>query len=220
MNMDINALIESVAGQAPWLIALIAVASLLEAGLGLGAIVPGETIVVLGSAVLGTTNWGWVLLAVVLVAIGASLGDHLGWYIGRKIGPPLRNSRVVASMGVENWDKAMEFVDRQGIFPLVLGRQLPGVRTLVSAACGAARIPYPRFLTASVIGSSVWAIIWCGGGALFGRVILDYLAPILPWVIVAWILFIIGFVTYRQVKSRRRRKRASGVRIVSEDAPK
>lgn len=219
MNLDISALIESVADQAPWLIALLSVASLLEAGLGLGAIVPGESIVVLGAAVLGTTNWGWVLLAILLVAIGASLGDHLGWYIGRTIGPPLRNSRVVASMGVENWDKAMEFVDRQGIFPLVLGRQLPGVRTLVSAACGAARINYRRFLAASVIGSSVWSIIWCGGGAIFGRVVLDYLAPILPWIIVAWIVFIIAFVAYRQIKNRRAKQNAGGTRTIVEEDP-
>lgn len=219
MDLDINALIDAVSGQPLVLVLFLAVASLLEAGLGLGAIVPGETIVVLGAAVLSNAGWGWVIVGVVLVAIGASLGDHLGFWIGRKAGPPLRNSALVASMGRDNWNKAMGFVDRQGIFPLVLGRQLPGVRTLVSAACGAARINYGRFLTASVIGSTVWSAIWCGGGAIFGHLVIQYLSPILPWIIAAWILILIGLVIYRRIKSKRSTASYPGATVVSKVEP-
>ena len=219
MNLDINALIDAVSGQPLLLVLFLAVASLLEAGLGLGAVVPGETVVVLGSAVLSSAGWGWVLTGVVLVAAGASLGDHLGFFIGYKAGPPLRNSSLVKSMGRDNWDKAMGFVERQGILPLVIGRQLPGVRTLVSASCGAARISYPRFLAASLIGSTIWSIVWAGGGALFGNLVITYLSPVLPWFIAGWLLILVGVFTYRRIRSRRRSAGHPGSKVVRHVSP-
>lgn len=221
MNVDVPGLVDAVAAHAPLVVALIGVSSLLEAGLGLGAVVPGETLVVLGATVLADAGLAWVLTGVLVVALGASTGDHLGWWIGRKAGPPLRHSRLVANMGVDNWDKAMGFVDKQGVLPLVLARQLPGVRTLVSAACGAAHIPYRRFFTASVLGSLLWSIVWTGGGALFGPLVIDVLGPILPWLIGAWLLLLVGFVIYKRVKKRRAAKRSRSIlRVRAHQEPR
>lgn len=100
----------------------------------------------------------------------------------------------------------MEAVDRQGILPLVFARQLPGVRTLVSAACGAADVPYRRFLTAGVLGASIWSMVWAGGGAIFGRLIIAWLGPVLPWLILGWVVALVCYVVYKRVKSRRREK--------------
>lgn len=193
----------SAAAEHAWLVVLlIAVAALLEAALGLGAIVPGETIVVLGAVVLSDASPLWVGVGALMVAIGASGGDHIGFWIGRRAGPPLRRSRLIDAMGVENWDKAMTAVDRQGLVPLILARQLPGVRTLVSAACGAAHIHYRRFAAASVIGASIWALLWTVGGALIGRTLIEVLGPVLPFVVVAWIVGLIVLVIVRRRKNR------------------
>lgn len=102
MSFDVPGLVQALADQAPLLIGLSGLAAFLEAGLGLGAVIPGETVVVLGAAVLGSRGWAWVLVAVVVVGVAASLGDHFGYWVGRKLGPALRDSKVVASMGQRN----------------------------------------------------------------------------------------------------------------------
>lgn len=205
MGIDIPALVETVSQYAWLVVLLIAVAALLEASLGLGVVVPGETVVVLGAVVLSDASPLWVGIGALMVAIGASGGDHIGFWIGRRAGAPLRESRMVGAMGVGNWDKAMTAVDRQGLGPLIFARQLPGVRTLVSAACGAAHIHYRRFATASVIGAGIWALLWTVGGALIGRTLLEVLGPVLPFVVLAWIVGLIVLVIVRRRKHRSER---------------
>lgn len=202
MNIDIPALVETVSQHAWLVVILIAAAALLEASLGLGVVVPGETIVVLGAVVLSDASPLWVGIGALMVAVGASGSDHIGFWIGRRAGPPLRESKMVDAMGVRNWDRAMTAVDRQGLVPLIFARQLPGVRTLVAAACGAARIHYRRFATASVIGASTWALLWTVGGALIGRTLLEVLGPVLPFVVLAWI---VGLIVLFIVRRRRNR---------------
>ncbi|AGF72158.1 DedA family protein [Corynebacterium halotolerans] len=205
MNLDIPAMVEAISGYAPVVVAVIALAALAEAALGLGVIIPGETFVVLGAVVLSDAGLGWVLIGCLAVAVAASVGDHIGWWIGRSAGPSLRTSRIVRPVGVDKWDRAMDAVQRQGLLPLVLSRQLPGVRTLVSAACGAARVPYRRFATASVVGASIWALLWTGGGALFGRIILDVLGPVLPVIVAVWIVGVVAVLVVKKVRGRVRR---------------
>ncbi|WP_333618431.1 DedA family protein [Dietzia sp.] len=206
---DLVALIDSVSDKALVVILVMMVAAMLEAALGLGVIIPGETVVVVGATVLAQAGWPWVILGILCAGIGASGGDHFGYFVGRKAGPPIGRSKAVASIGVDKWDRAMDAVKRQRIAPLVFVRQLPGVRTLVSAACGAARIRYQHFATASVIGALVWSILWVGGGALVGKAVLSVLGPALPILLAGWIVFVIGLFFYRRIKSKREKEPGS-----------
>ena len=199
---DLVGLIESVSDKALVVIIVMALAAMVEAALGLGVFVPGETVVVIGATVLAHASPWWVMLGLFMVAVGASLGDHFGWYIGRKVGEPIGRSRAVESIGFDKWERAMVAVQRQRLVPLIVVRQLPGVRTLVAAACGAAGVTYGRFATASVLGALIWSILWVGGGALVGRTVIDVLGPLLPIFLVAWILIIVGLFVRKRIKNR------------------
>lgn len=206
---DLVSLIDSVSDKAMLVIVVMAVAALFEAALGLGVLIPGETVVVVGATVLAQAGWPWVLLGILCVMIGASGGDHFGYFVGRKAGPPIGRSKAVASIGTDKWDRAMDAVKRQRVAPLVFVRQLPGVRTLVAAACGAAHIRYRRFATASVIGALVWSILWVGGGALVGKAVLSVLGPALPILLVAWILIVLGLFLRKRMQSKREKAKES-----------
>ena len=67
----------------PLVWALGALFSFTESGLGLGVFVPGETIVLLLAA---TFDSPWPAVAFfVAVAVGGSLGDHVGYLLGRRV---------------------------------------------------------------------------------------------------------------------------------------
>lgn len=194
------AVLSAVAGHAPLLVLVMMLAALLEAALGLGAFVPGETVVVLGAVTIAAGAGEWILPAVLLVALAACAGDHIGWWIGYRGGPTVARSRAVRRIGTDQWERAMQATSRQRLLFLVILRQLPGVRTLVSVACGAARIRYSRFLLASTLGALMWSCVWVIGGAVLGRQVLEQIGP---WVLVLLPVWILALVVWGLLKRER-----------------
>jgi membrane-associated protein len=139
-----------------------------ESGLGLGMVMPGETAIVVLASTTDTTT-GLVVLGVV-VAIGASLGDHVGFLIGRRYGDRLGETRAVRRLGRQHYDRAMDLLRRRGGTAVFMTRLVPVVRTLTPAAAGASGLPYRRFVPASLAGSALWATVYVGGGSVVGGV--------------------------------------------------
>ncbi|WP_423919942.1 DedA family protein [Frigoribacterium sp. 2-23] len=144
--------------------ALGALFSFTESGLGLGFFVPGETIVLLLAA---TFDDAWqAALFFLFVAVGGSLGDHVGYLLGRRFGAGFRDTRLIRRLGVDNWDRAVAVLERRGAAAVFLTRLVPVIRTLTPAAAGVARVPYARFLPASFGGALTWAAVYVGVGFL------------------------------------------------------
>ncbi|CAN5466271.1 hypothetical protein BH09ACT12_BH09ACT12_33350 [soil metagenome] len=152
----------------PWLqIALAGALSFAEAALGLGAIFPGEVAIV---ALAASLDGRGTLLAMTVVAVGASLGDHVGYFLGRRYGARLAQSRLIEKVGVNRWNSGASLMKRYGVPALLVSRLLPFVRTVMPAVAGAARLPYVRFLAASALGSAAWAALWVGAGGVLDQV--------------------------------------------------
>lgn len=135
-----------------------------ESGLGLGMIIPGETAVVVLAATMRSTT-DMIALGVV-VMLGASMGDHVGYLIGRRYGDAFRETRVVGRLGRRHYDRAADLMQQRGGTAVFLTRLVPIVRTLTPAAAGASGLSYRRFLPASLAGSATWAGVYIGGGSI------------------------------------------------------
>ena len=106
---------------------------------------------------------GYVDLGAVIVlgSLGSLLGT-CGWYLlGRCLGPA-RVERWVERHGrwltisTDDVARSREWLQRHGWWALVLGRLVPGVRTVISLPAGMGGIPFPRFLLYSTIGTVAW----------------------------------------------------------------
>lgn len=157
-----------------------------ESGLGLGMIVPGETVVVILAATMQTNTE--VVLLLICVGMGASAGDHVGFVIGRHFGDRLRNTRVVCRLGRSHYDRAMDGLRRRGATAVLLTRFIPIVRTLVPAAAGASGLPYRLFAPASLAGSLLWAGVYVGGGTAVATAV-DATISVLGQA--AWLIFVV-----------------------------
>ena len=170
--------------------------SFAEAALGLGVVLPGEVAIV---ALTSTFAENAMMTAVLVVTLGATLGDHVGYVIGRRTGPRLTRSRLIERLGHERWARATELTRRHGVPALLVSRMLPFIRTLMPAAAGVARVGYGRFVLASVVGSFGWAFFWVGaGGAVSATGILAN-----P-VVLAAVLLVVGAGLATAVVRRRR----------------
>ena len=132
--------------------------------------IPSEVVLPFSGALVSDGRfsfWG-VLLAATL---GAVVGGWALYELGRAFG----RERVLAGLSrvplVHDDDvrRADAWFERHGEAAVLTGRLLPGVRSLVSVPAGAQRMPRPRYLLLTAIGSAVWNAALIGIGVGLGR---------------------------------------------------
>ncbi|MCA1728435.1 MAG: DedA family protein [Actinobacteria bacterium] len=143
--------------------------------LGLPSPIPTDLMIVFA----GTTAGGSVLhLAMYFVAltVASAVGGSGLYVIVRRGGRPLvdRYGRYV-HLGPERLARAEALLARGGWGTIALGRMIPGVRYATVIACGLLKVPFPRYFTAHVAGSSVYVAVFLTLGAFFGPAILERL---------------------------------------------
>ncbi|MFL6125100.1 DedA family protein [Actinophytocola sp.] len=141
---------------------------LAECTVGLGFIAPGEGGLLLASAVL-VTSFPKGLLLWLIVTVCAGVGDSIGYAIGRRFGPALRETKLIQKYGVDGWDKATGILRKRGAWAVFFARFLPVVRTLTPAAAGTSQLPYRKFLPAVLAGAACWAALHITLGAALGE---------------------------------------------------
>ncbi|MBG6218893.1 undecaprenyl-diphosphatase [Arthrobacter sp. CAN_A6] len=128
-----------------------------EAAAFVGLVLPGEAALFLGGVIAsqGHVNLGIMLAVAVFAAIA---GDSVGYEIGRRFGPGLKNSRAGRFVGADKWAKGEQFLAKRGGTAVLLGRWVGLLRALVPAVAGMARMPYKTFLLYNSIGGTIWAV--------------------------------------------------------------
>jgi membrane-associated protein len=99
-----------------------------------------------------------LVAALVILTIGAFLGNVAGYEIGRKIGPPLfeRDGRILKKKYLT---QTHTFFEKHGNTALVIGRFVPFVRTYVTVVAGVGQMQRRRFLVWSAIGAALWVLL-------------------------------------------------------------
>ncbi len=104
---------------------------------------------------------GSVLGALALYGLGAWLGyDRLHALAGK---------RWFFLTSQKDLDRGERIFNEHGGKMVLLGRCVPVIRSLVSIPAGIARMPLPRFLTLTTIGSGVWNALFIGLGWVLGE---------------------------------------------------
>jgi membrane-associated protein len=175
-----------------------------ECTLGLGFVAPGETgLFVLGTTAVSTSRF--VVMWLVTTAC-ATAGDAVGYWLGRRYGPRLRQTRVVRKHGAAAWDRAGDVLRRRGAVAVLVAIFLPVLRTLVPAAAGASGLPFRRFLPAVMVGAAAWCALHIDIGAAAGtaaRQVEDWVGRVLAALLVATIAVVV-------LVKRGRRTRSTG----------
>lgn len=121
-----------------------------------GALVPGETALILAAALAGQ---GKLSLPVVIgIAAGAAIaGDNAGYLLGRRGLRPLLDRRGRSGRRQRLIERGDEFFRRRGAAAVFFARWLPGLRVAAAWLAGESRMPWPRFLLWNALGGIGWA---------------------------------------------------------------
>lgn len=147
-----------------------------ESGLFFGFFLPGDSLLLTAGlfAQQGFLNI-WVLLPLLFVA--AVLGDNVGYWFGRKTGPPLFRREESLFFRPKNLLAAKAFYDRHGGKTIILARFMPFIRTFAPIVAGAVEMDYRRFMIFNLAGGLLWGVgVTLAGyalGSLFPPEVLD-----------------------------------------------
>ncbi|MCE6993889.1 DedA family protein [Saccharothrix sp. S26] len=187
----------------PAVLAVTGALTLAECTLGVGFIAPGESALLLAATTV--TSVPRFLVMWLVVSVCAVAGDSIGYFLGRRYGDRLRDSKVVRKLGQEHWDKAGALLRKRGAWAVFFARFMPVVRTLVPASAGASKLEYRRFLPASIAGAVSWSALHIGIGSAAGASA-KYIESVFNGAM--WALMAIAAVVAVVLTLRRRRKTA------------
>jgi membrane protein DedA with SNARE-associated domain len=163
-------LVERIADLGDWRVYL------LGAGLALGEtmflfdlVVPGEIGMVLVGAATERADLS-LPIAIACAAAGATLGDTIGYLVGRRWGMEVVDHWKLTRRRLRpSLERAHERFRERGALAVFGGRWVGALRAVVPVVAGAARMPFHRFLLWNVLASVSWATTVVGAGYVFGR---------------------------------------------------
>jgi membrane protein DedA with SNARE-associated domain len=128
-----------------------------------GIPVPGETILILASVVAYNTHELHLPWIIVIGTIAATIGDNIGYWIGRKGGRPL----------LERWKRFFHvqqkhiaageaLIHKHGAVAIFLARFITGARVIAGPLAGVLQMDWPRFALFNFLGAITWvSVIAC-----------------------------------------------------------
>lgn len=161
----------------------------------LTGITPSEIILALAGWMLISEHQlplSLIFLGGFYAALGSVLGASGTYWIARLGGRPLvdRLARWVR-IQPEHITRSEQQFHRWGTGLVLIGRMIPGIRTLVSIPAGLARMNFLKFTAATFIGAYAWCTLLIGAGYFLGHqwpLISNYVKQGLPYILFAGLL--------------------------------
>ncbi|MCS5733121.1 DedA family protein [Herbiconiux daphne] len=163
MNEALSWILDTVQSVDPLVRTLLAgLAILLETSILIGLVVPGDTVVLVAST--GVDGPLEYTSMVVVVIVGALIGESIGFTLGRYVGPWLRASRLGRRIGEKNWQRAETYLARRGGIAVFLSRFIPVLHSLIPLTVGMSPMTYRRFMRWTVPACVIWAVAYVSVG--------------------------------------------------------
>ena len=175
--------------------AILLVVALESAGVPL----PGETVLVSAAVYAGTTHRMEIGLVILAAAVGAILGDHVGFWIGREAGPPvLRKLGPLIGLDERRQKLGQDLFSRHGGKIVFFGRFVAFLRAFAALLAGVNRLPPAKFFVWNAAGGIVWATVFGMGGYLLGKQFHRIAGPFgTAMFVIALVCVVVGWRFYR-----------------------
>lgn len=144
----------------------------------------------------------FIPLAGVYAGLGSAIGASITYWVARIGGRPMiEKFAKFFRVNMFYIERVEDQVRKWGAGIVLVGRVLPGIRTLVSIPAGLVRIPFPKFFVATFIGAYVWCTLLIGAGYILGHewmLISEYIKTHLPLVLTLVFLAAASWIIYYQ----------------------
>jgi len=154
-------------------LAILALIVFAESGLLIGFFLPGDSLLFI-AGFLSSEAGKHVLPSLPITAgvafLAAVIGDQVGFWFGRKVGPSLFDRPESKFFNPKNVARANTFFQQRGPVAIVLARFVPVVRTFTPIVAGVADMKYRTFVVFNIVGGFLWAVGITTLGYFMGQV--------------------------------------------------
>jgi membrane protein DedA with SNARE-associated domain len=171
-----------------------------------GIPVPGETILIIASVLSFNTHELHLPWIIGVGTVAATIGDNIGYWIGRKGGRPL----------LERWKKffrvrdshiqsAEQLIGKYGSVSIFFARFVAGARIVAGPLAGVLMMEWKRFALFNFLGAITWVSVIATLGYLFGSQ-LDRLLDLMKdfnWIVLGLVVVLVLFFWWRRRQAAR-----------------
>jgi membrane protein DedA with SNARE-associated domain len=131
--------------------------------------IPSEVVLPMSGYLASQDRLG-LLAALIAATVGSTLGALALYWIARALGVERVGALVrrIPLMEEEDLDRARGWFDRHDRSSVLIGRMVPGVRSVISLPAGFQKMPLLPFVVLTALGSAVWNTGLVMGGYLLG----------------------------------------------------
>ncbi|MCL1125373.1 DedA family protein [Shewanella surugensis] len=119
---------------------------------GMGIPAPGQSLLVVAS-ILSSSGQMSLSLTLTVAGSGAFLGNACGYWIGQQCEHILIRRKWLSDKTLQ---KSHNFIERYGIWGLLMSRFIEGFKQIMPLACGIAKMPFKEFLVGNVLAVAIW----------------------------------------------------------------
>lgn len=114
-----------------------------------------------------------LLVLTILISVAGILGNFVGYWTGRKIGPTMFNWRDRLLFKKKYLYDAHDFYEKHGALAIIAARFLPLIRTFAPIVAGIVKMDFGKFTLYNIIGSFLWVFSMLFAGHYLQKWIFD-----------------------------------------------
>jgi membrane protein DedA with SNARE-associated domain len=176
-----------------------------------GIPVPGETILLFASFLAYSEHrlhLPWIILTATLAA---TLGDNLGYMIGRRGGRPLLDRyRHFFHIPERHVQRGEHLFARYGSVTIFFARFVFGMRIIAGPLAGVLHMPWRQFAIFNFLGAALWVTVISIIGYIFGRNWDALLHFMKHFNLIAMAAVVLAIAIWYFWRRRREKRKASG----------
>lgn len=190
-----------------------------ETGLVVAPFLPGDSLLFAAGALIAIPQTGLdILTMLVLLIVGAIIGDSLNYAIGKAVGPRVfrKDYRFLKRAHLE---QTQVFYQKYGGKTIIIARFLPIIRTFAPFVAGIGNMNYRRFMAFNVVGAVLWVTSFLLAGFFFGNIPAikqNFSLVILGISVASMTPPVVGFVRQKMAGKKRPAPRAADEPVASE----
>jgi len=159
-------LAEFVANYGLWIYAILFLIVFVETGVVVMPFLPGDSLLFAAGALAAIGQMNPFILGLVIF-VAAALGDTSNYHIGKHFGRRLIQKYKIINMNYLH--QTEKYFEKHGGKTVIFARFVPIVRTFTPFVSGMGAMPFPRFISFSMIGSICWIVSFVTLGYFFGQ---------------------------------------------------
>jgi len=151
-----------------WSYLIIFIIIFCETGLVVTPFLPGDSLLFAAGAIAAGGSLNPIFLAFVVLA-AAFAGDNSNYFFGHYLGNKIyeKDYKLIKR---EYITRTHNFYEKHGGKTVIIARFLPIIRTFAPFVAGAGSMKYPRFISFSIVGTSLWVATFVSAGYFFGGI--------------------------------------------------